>query len=186
MNRASAPAALPPSAQNFQEPPKNPNVENLSSFSRTVLKFSLSFHNTSTLIPSKIFGGFSCWTWYSDIEGKEKFSLPGSGSRNPGRLARARLFHCLVSGARYPQVFWNHMDRQLPFSNQIHTRQPFSGRTQVFENTIEIHKYFGIIYMTIDPNPANPADSNTYAPSAGFRGVGGRGYPPLRKKGPVP
>jgi hypothetical protein len=53
-----------PTSQNSRFLAPGPNVENLSSFPRTVLKCCPSFHSTSTTITSIIFGRFTLSIWY--------------------------------------------------------------------------------------------------------------------------
>jgi hypothetical protein len=61
-------------SQTQPNPPKPANVENLSSLAPQNRSNDPSFHTTSALIPSKIFGRFLGWTWYSDNRGQRNNS----------------------------------------------------------------------------------------------------------------
>jgi hypothetical protein len=97
--RARTPRPPPPIANS---PPNPPNVENLSSFSSSVRKFSPTFHTTSALIRSKIFGVFWCWTWYPDNRGQRRNFRPNR-SKTKGRASAAFSFS---GGERWHAAAW--------------------------------------------------------------------------------
>jgi hypothetical protein len=68
-----------------------------------------TFHVTSTLIPSKIFGGFYSWTWYPDNRG-QKGKFPWRSKTKGGRSVRPFPFPEAGNG----QALWTTLGAMGP------------------------------------------------------------------------